>query len=206
VSTEGAPRLAPLPRDRWDDETLAAMSAGMPARIADRIFSTEPGTPPVPNVMATFANHPKLAAPLLAFTGVLMNSPETTMRQRELMVLRVGWRTGSTYEWAQHNQLAPKYGITPEELVAVSQGADADCWTPLEKDLLRATDQLVDQFRIDDETWARLAEQLSERQLFEIVFVVGTYTSMAMAFNSFGMQLDAGLRPPALTPPSPVKA
>ena len=45
-----------------------------------------------------------------------------------------------------------------------------------------------------------LAEQLDERQLVELVFVVGTYTCLAMAFNSFGVQLepgaDAGSVPP----------
>ncbi len=35
----------------------------------------------------------------------------------------------------------------------------------------------------------------------ELVFVVGTYTALAMAFNSFGLQLDPELRDIAL--PSP---
>ena len=67
-------------------------------------------------------------------------------------------------------------------------------WTPLEADLLAATDQLIDRYRIDDDTWARLAEHLDERQLVELVFVVGTYTGLAMAFNSFGLQLDPDLQ------------
>ena len=60
-------------------------------------------------------------------------------------------------------------------------------WTPLEADLLAATDQLIDRYRIDDDTWARLAQHLDEQQLVELVFVVGTYTCLAMAFNSFGL-------------------
>ena len=59
-------------------------------------------------------------------------------------------------------------------------------WTPLEADLLAATNELIDGYRVDDATWARLAEHLDERQLVEVVFVVGTYTCLAMAFNSFG--------------------
>ena len=66
-------------------------------------------------------------------------------------------------------------------------------WTPLEAELLAATDQLIDHYRVDDDTWARLAEHLDERQLVEVVFVVGTYTCLAMAFNSFGLQLDPEL-------------
>lgn len=111
---------------------------------------------------------------------------------------------GLGYEWAQHARLAPRYGITTEEVEAITLGANADAWTPLEKELLRATDQLIDDYRIDDATWTRLAEQLDERQLIEVVFTVGTYTCLAMAFNSFGLQLDPGLEV-AMPPPTPSK-
>ena len=52
---------------------------------------------------------------------------------------------------------------------------------------------MLDRYRIDDDTWARLAKQLDEQQLMEVVWVVGTYTVLAMAFNSFGIQLDPDL-------------
>ncbi len=96
------------------------------------------------------------------------------------------------YEWVQHVKLASRWGIERDDIDAIARGADADSWTPLERDLVAATDQLIDRFRIDDDTWARLAVHLDERQLVELVFVVGTYTCMAMAFNSFRVQLEPG--------------
>jgi alkylhydroperoxidase family enzyme len=112
---------------------------------------------------------------------------------RELMILRVAWRTRSEYEWAQHVKLGEHCGVTPEDVEALANDANRDRWGPLERDLLAATDQLLDRARIDDETWQRLAARLDERQLVEVVFVVGTYTCLAMAFNSFGVALDPGL-------------
>ena len=67
--------------------------------------------------------------------------------------------------------------------------------------MLTAVDELVDRYRIADDTWNRLAAQLDERQLVELVFVVGTYTGLAMAFNSFGLELDADL-PTTPAPPT----
>ena len=88
-------------------------------------------------------------------------------------------------------------GITAEEIESIGPdsegGAATGTWTPLEADLLAATDQLIEGYRIDDATWARLAEQLDERQLMEVTFVVGTYTCLAMVFNSCGIELDPGL-------------
>ena len=40
----------------------------------------------------------------------------------------------------------------------------------------------------------RLAEELDQPQLVELVFVIGTYTCLAMAFNSFELELDPDLR------------
>ena len=91
-------------------------------------------------------------------------------------------------------RIAPRVGITAEEIDAIAAGADADggrrsrpTCSPRPTSSSTATASTTT-------TWARLAEQLDERQLVELVFVVGTYTGLAMAFNSFGLQLDPDLR------------
>lgn len=188
-----APRLAPIPPDRWDDEHVAALRAAFPDKVVERFRSTAPDAPPVPSAIATMLHHPALAGPWLAYNNVLLWSPALTHRQRELMVLRVAWRTRSEYEWVQHVRLSGRYEVTAEDVEAIAAGAASDRWTPLERDLLDATDQLLDRSRIEDDTWARLAAQFDERQLVELVFVVGTYTCLAMAFNSFGLELEAGM-------------
>ena len=153
----------------------------------------------MPNALSTLMHHPALAGPFLTYNNVLLQAPALDPRARELVVLRVAWRTRSRYEWVQHLRLAPRVGITSEEVAAVAKGADAGSWKPYEADLLAATDQLIDDFRVQDDTWSRLAGQLDERQLVELVFVVGTYTALAMAFKSFGVQLDPDLEEIAAT-------
>ena len=149
---------------------------------------------PMPNALSTLMHHPALAGPFLTYNNVLLQTPALDPRARELVVLRVAWRTRSRYEWVQHLRLAPRVGITAGEIAAVADGSEAGAWTPHEADLLAATDQLIDGYRVEDDTWRRLAEQLDERQLVELVFVVGTYTALAMAFKSFGLQLDPELQ------------
>ncbi len=202
--TSEAPRLAPVPRDEWGDDEVAAVRAGFGEGRADRVLATGPDAMRVPNVVGTLLHHPGLAGPFLAFNSVLLSAPTLEPRLRELMVLRVAWRTRSTYEWLQHVRLAERFAVTPEEIEAIGHGADGGVWSPLEADLLAATDQLLDAYRIDDDTWDRLAEHLDEQQLVEVVFVVGTYTCLAMAFRSFGLQLDPDLE--TLAAPAPPEA
>jgi AhpD family alkylhydroperoxidase len=185
-----SPRVAPLPRDQWDEDVRAALHEGFSDAGAERLLADGAR---VPNVVGTLVRHPALAGKFLAYNSVLLFRPALPPRLRELVVLRVASRTGSEYEWHQHVRLAQSCGVTVEEIDAVARG-EGGGWTPPEADVLSATDQLLDGYRVDDATWARLTGHLDERQLVELVFVAGTYTCLAMAFNSFGLELDPDLQ------------
>ena len=193
MSNATVPRLAPIPSDQWGDDAKAALLAAFPEPVVARFAATGPDAAPVPNVLATLLHHPALAGPFLAYNQVLLQSPALAPRRRELMILRVAWRTRSQYEWVQHARLAARLGVADDEIAAIADGAAVD-WPPLERVLLDATDELVDGYRVADDTWARLAEHLDAAQLVELVFVVGTYVGLAMAFNSFGLQIDPELQ------------
>lgn len=198
------PRLEPIPAGQMKDDAREALS-GFMGGAAKVFLSGKPDAPRMPNVLATLLHHPRLVGPWLGYNNVLLNEPAIEARHRELMILRVAWRTRSNYEWLQHVRLGKQLEITDDELRAIADGTHVDSFTSLERDLLAATDQLLDDHCIDDATWARLASSLHEHQLVEIVFTVGTYTCLAMAFNSFGLQLDPELDPAAAPRmPSPV--
>ena len=111
----------------------------------------------------------------------------------ELMVLRVAWRTRSTYEWCSTFAWHSASGITIEEVEAIGRSSGCRELDAVGSRPARRDRPAIDRYCIEDDTWGRLAEQLDERQLVEMAFIVGTYTCLAMAFNSFGIEVDAGL-------------
>jgi alkylhydroperoxidase family enzyme len=196
----GGPRIAPLPPEEWGDDQIDALRAPFGDAAATAMAATGPDATHVPNVLTTLLRHPKLTGPFLAFNAVLLARPTIEPRWRELMILRVAWRTRSEYEWIQHVRMARQVGISDEEIAAVGLGPSATPWSSFERDLLSATDQMLDHYRVDDATWTRLAAQLDEPQLLELTFVVGTYTALAMVFNSAGLELDPDLADVAAPP------
>jgi alkylhydroperoxidase family enzyme len=156
----------------------------------------------VPNGISSVLHHPRLAAKYLNYNALLLREQVLTHRQRELAVLRVAWRTRSQYEWLQHVRLSQRYDVSTAEVEAIGAGAEGGSWAPLDAAILRATDQLLDSYRIDDDTWSQLAAELEADALVELVFVVGTYANLAMVFNSLGVELDPDLDP-ASAPPLP---
>jgi alkylhydroperoxidase family enzyme len=187
------PRVAPLPREQWDDEVRDAIGSGFPEGVRARFLSTGPDAMRVPNAIATFMHHPALTGPWLSYNAQLLQRPSLDPRHRELVVLRAAWRAKQEYEWVQHIRLAKRLQFSDAEIEAVTKGAAGGEWSTLEADLLIAADELLDDFRVSDATWARLSESLDVKQLIELVFVVGTYTALAMVFNSLGVQLDPEL-------------
>jgi 4-carboxymuconolactone decarboxylase len=145
------------------------------------------------NVLGTLARHPALARAYHTFNGHVQFATTLSVRQRELLVLRVAAVRHAEYEWAQHVVLARDAGLDDGEIARVADGPNAPGWAPLEAAMLRAVDELVRDATIGDTTWDALAGELDEQQLMDLVFTVGAYEVLAMAFRSFGVELDADL-------------
>jgi alkylhydroperoxidase family enzyme len=115
-------------------------------------------------------------------------------RERELLILRTGWLCQAEYEWGQHVIFAKAAGLTDAEIARIKEGPDAAGWEPFDATLLRAADELHAEAFISNATWAALSERYSPEQLMDVVFAVGQYTLVSMALNTFGVQLDKGVK------------
>ena len=180
-----APRIPPITRDEWTERTrdVFEVMGGTEAR--------ENGSPY--NVVLTLAHHPELAMPHLIFYKTLLSQSTLSLPLRELITLRVAWRTQSEYEWIQHVKLGKRVGLTDEHIDAIKIGAELPLWSDIERLSIRAVDQLFVQSQIDDATWDALAKHMTRKELIELLFIIGTYTTLCWAFTAMGVKLeDAG--------------
>ena len=188
-------RIRPLPPQDWSPEVMEALAAMRPANPRHPLPPRVKGRPQARNALGTLARNPELLRAFNTFNGYILFASSLSPRQRELLVLRVASVRRSEYEWAQHAILAGDAGIDEAEVERVAAGPDAPGWSPQEQAMLRAVDELIDDGAVGDATWADLATGLDERQLMDLVFTVGAYDLLAMAFRSFDVELDDDLRP-----------
>ena len=174
------PRVPPLPVEDLDPE------------IRERL-----GDGPVLNIFRTLAQHPKLMKRWLVFGNHVLGRSSLPARQRELVILRIGWLCRSPYEWGQHVRIALGSGLSQAEIDRIPLGPDAanSEWSELERALLRATDELHADAFISNATWAVLSAHLDTHQLMDLIFTVGQYNLVSMALNSLGVQPEPGLPP-----------
>ncbi len=188
------PRIPPLPPDQWPEamgEALAAMWPPNPRHPRPE----RKGRPKGLNALGTLANHVELTRAFNGFNAHVLFATTLSTRQRELLILRVAALRASDYEWAQHAVLGADNGLDDDAIARIADGPAAPGWSSSDAALLRAADELVADARISDETWAELAGELDTQQLMDVVFTVGAYDLVAMAFRSFGVELDDDLVP-----------
>ncbi len=155
------------------------------ARAAGRRMGTAP-----PNVFTTLARNRRLFWRWLLFAGGLMPGGRLPRADTELVILRVSHRCDSDYEWDHHERLGRRAGLSADDIARVREGPGAEGWTERQATLLRATDELVTDRRIRDETWSALERELTVNQRIELCMLAGHYAMLAGTLNSLGVERD----------------
>ena len=175
------PRVQPLSLDELSDDALKSLGR------------ERGGEQPVLNIFATLAHHPKLMKRWLVFGNHVLSKSTLPPRERELIILRIGWLCQAEYEFGQHSVIGKQTGLSDDEIKRITEGPDAEGWSEPDTVLLRAVDELHADAFVSDPTWKALAGQLSTEQLMDLVFAVGQYNLVSMALNTLGVQLDEGV-------------
>ncbi|MEW5684887.1 MAG: carboxymuconolactone decarboxylase family protein [Pseudomonadota bacterium] len=148
------------------------------------------GPGPILNIFRTLARAPKALSRFNAWGGyVLSRRNDLPAREREIVILRVGYLCRSGYEFTQHTRIGLDSGLTADEIERIKRGADAG-WSPADAALIRATDELHHDYFISDATWAELNRHFTEKQAMDVVFTTGQYTQVSMILNTFGVQVE----------------
>jgi len=191
--TPVGPRIRPLPPAKWPEAMRGALAALRPPEPRHPLPARGGDRPKGLNVLGTLARHPALARAFHTFNGHVLFASTLSARQRELLVLRVAAVRDAEYERRQHVVLAGDAGLDADEVTAIAEGPGAPGWSPLERAMLRAVDELLGDATIADATWEALARELDEQQLLDLVFTVGAYDLLAMALRACRVELDDDL-------------
>jgi alkylhydroperoxidase family enzyme len=108
----------------------------------------------------------------------------------ELVILRVAHNCNCEYEWRHHERLGARAGLSKQAIEDVQTSAADDGFTPRQRLLLRAADELHEQRTLSDELWQALHRELADRDLIELCLLVGHYEMLAMTLNALAVVPD----------------
>lgn len=175
------PRIPPTRDADWTPEQAALMAP-----------LVEHGTDF--NIFRTMVRDPTALRAFLAWGEYILSRRNgLPAREREIAILRIGWRCRAGYEWGQHVVIGKRSGLTDAEIEAIKVGAGAPGWSDADAAILAACDELHDDQFVTPATWDRLSAHFDDKQRVDLVYTVGQYTQVSMLLNSLGVQPDAGL-------------
>jgi alkylhydroperoxidase family enzyme len=147
----------------------------------------------------TVANNPGVARVAFSQLMQLLENNKFDTRLRELMIMRIGWVTGSAYEWTNHWRVATTAGIPPEDILAVRDWRNSDRLTEADKAILAATDECLAGNSISDAAWAAVAKHVTEPgQQVEFIIAMGNWMMFSLLFRNLRIPLaeDVTVWPP----------
>jgi 4-carboxymuconolactone decarboxylase len=144
-------------------------------------------------VLRTFAHHPRLAGLFSALNVHLLSTNTLPVKLRQIAIMRTGWITGAVYMWSSHLQTSVSCGLSPDMYAPIQNGPDDPYFTPIERVVMLATDELVKNHRIGDAQWQALSAEWNNQQLLDFMFTVGSYAMIAGVMRSTGAERQEDL-------------
>ena len=154
------------------------------------------------SVSRTFARHAALAEPRSHRAGYINRVSPLSPRDREMLILRIGWNCQAEYEWAKHVGSVGRARARGVDPVAVAKGPDAPGVNPSDAVLLRTVDELYQDAIVSAATWSALTARFDTAMVMSVVYAPSSYRATSMSLNTYGVQLEPGDEPfPQLTSP-----
>lgn len=180
-----APRIAPLPSQDIGPQGVAIVrnlreAAGLPDASE------------IPEMVSTLLRHPGLYEKHAAVGAEILGHGVLDKRHRELAILRTGWLCGAPFEWGEHVVIARRVGLSGLDIARITEGSIADGWLPDDRSIVAAAEELHRDAMISDAIWEKLAAFLNDRQLIELVYIIGHYTKVAFLQNALRLRLPPG--------------
>jgi AhpD family alkylhydroperoxidase len=124
---------------------------------------------------------PPVAEGWNAMLGALRSGTTLPADLRELVVLRVAVLNDAAFEWAAHEPIGRRAGLTGRQLEALRRpdATPEQVWTPVQAAVLAFTDASTRTVAVPGTVFAGVREHLDDRQVVELTAVVAGYAMVS---------------------------
>lgn len=116
-----------------------------------------------------------------------------TVREQELVIVRMAVLYRSDYVWKHHVKVGREFGIDDTELDAIRLGSYAAFPAERERALLELTDAFVNDRALSPELWDATKRVLSPRDFIDLISLVSQYVLFALTNVCMQVQLEPGV-------------
>ncbi len=161
-----------------------------PATATGRSAEIYAKLPPL-NVFRMLGHSGDLLPAFVTMGNQLLMHGELDPVLREIAIVRTGLLCRSAYEVQQHDAICRRLGMSEAVIAAIRVGADDAAFDDLQRNVIRFTDDVVNNVRASDASFEPLARQLTVKALSELTMAIGFYMMVSRFLETFDVDLEA---------------
>ena len=182
-------RLRQVPKAEASAEVRAIYQEFFGERDPVAEPGTATGTPG--DYWTTFALVPDLMVQARdCLLGMLGPGRQLNPQLRELAILRTGIVGDSRFEYSQHMKVARTVNIPEDKLAAIKGWTTSGLFSPVERAVMAATDELLSRNLVEDATFAELQRHLSDPQILELFYAIGLWRMHGLITRALHLEYD----------------
>ena len=142
------------------------------------------------NLLKALAHSPKICRDWNRLGITLLLKGQLSPKLRELAILRVGVLAKANYEWTKHVPMAMAAGAIQEQIDSLPEWVNSREFNEQERAVLRYTDEVSQDIRASDDTFSKIREFLTEREIIELTVTIGYYGMVCRTLESLQIELE----------------
>jgi len=115
---------------------------------------------------------------------------------KEVAICTVGAHFRAKFEFAAHRALALQAGVSEHIVDAIGRQAQPEFSNDRQRTAWAVAHQLLDDKRIDDDTFSTAMTQFGESALIELVSIIGYYCLVSVTLNTFEVPVTGTMTDP----------
>lgn len=182
---ESESRITPLSTDNLSPECVKILE-----RLPGKGLQGE-GFPY--NLLGILMHNRETLRPFLDYWVTSKAKMGLSVREQELVILRMAVLYRSDYVWKHHVKVGREFGINDTELDAIRHGANAAFSSERERAFLKLTDTFMNDRFISPELWNRTKNVLSPQDFVDLISLVSQYVLFALTNVCLQVQVEKGV-------------
>ncbi len=142
------------------------------------------------NVLGTLMHSPETLGSFLDYWVTSKSKMSLSVREQELVILRMGVLYRSEYVWKHHFKVGREFGVTDAEFDAVREGVYDALPSERERAFLEITDALVNERDLPSDLWERARKILDRCDFVDVISLVSQYVRFALTNVCFRVELE----------------
>ncbi len=174
------PRIPPLEPAQWNEEAHKALARWQPPM----------------NFHKTMAHNPRTLSRWIEFGNHILFDNLLSVREREIVILRVAANLDCAYEWGAHRRYSlAEACLSAGEVDRLAFPLERSQWSVREAALIEATDDLQKVGAIGDGAWNALSRDFTPAHFIDLIYLVGEFMMVGMFMKSVRMEVEEGFAP-----------